>query len=286
MVWLWLVGAALAGCDLASLRAAMTEAEDAFAELETDTFTAAATEASYAASCMEQGITPLDAASYHRLKALKAFLDGRPADSTLAFSAVLATQPGYLLPEALAPSGHPLRVAFEAAQQLADGGSFQLPTPGEGWVHVDGRRISTAPAGRPWMFQKFDAAGLVESSAWVPTGGRWPEYAGPVIAPVATAPVPAPVAPPSPVTPSIQPVAARPRATPVQKGLRATGIGLGVASLTAYGAAFAARNQYEGAVYEGDNPRIKSLHGLTNGLTVGAVSGATVSLTLILAGTL
>ncbi|MFT4622480.1 MAG: hypothetical protein ACI8PZ_001136 [Myxococcota bacterium] len=281
MVWLLLAASAFAGCDLPSLRSALAEAETAFAELDSDTFSTAATDAGYTLSCLEEAMTPVDAASYHRLKALKAFIDGQPADTTGAFAAVLATQPGYQLPDPLAPPGHPLRAAFEAAGQLADLGTFDLPQPGQGWVQIDGRRVLAAPAGRPWVFQKFDRAGEVESSAWVPSGGSFPDYPGPEVAP---APVPVVAAPPSiaPVAPP-QPTA---KGSPAKRALRGAGIGLAVASLAAYGGAFAAKNQYDGAVFDGDEKRIRSLHGVTNGLTIGAVSGAGVSLTLLVTGLL
>ncbi len=277
LIWLVFVASALASCDLATLRASIALAEDAFVELDTEGFARAATDAGYTLSCLEEPLTPLDAAGYHRMKALKAFVDGSPEDATLAFQAVYASQPGYTLPTEMAPIGHPLRAAFDAALELAEPGAFLLPRPAAGWVSVDGRRTRTAPDGRPWLFQLFGDDSQVESVAWIPAGDSWPQYDMTVRTPTVT-----PQGPPAAVT---SPPPEQPR-DPIAAALRGSGIGLGVASLAAYGGAFAARNQYEGAIFKGDNDKIRNLHALTNGLTVGAIAGAGVSITLVVAGSL
>jgi hypothetical protein len=100
--------------------------------------------------------------------------------------------------------------------------------------------------------------------------------------PTEPSPLPEPVESLAAVAPS--PAAQPRRATPTQRILRGVGVGLGVASLVSYGGAFSTRNQYDGAVYEGDVDRIRALHGLTNGLTIGAVAGGSLSLTLLVTG--
>jgi hypothetical protein len=269
-----------AGCDVASLQAAIDDAERAFADLDRATFEASSQEAGFTLACLDEPLTPVQCAGYHRLKALRAFLAGDHGGATLSFQAVVAVQPGYQLPPAMAPSGHPLHTDFHAAMQYPAGTNFSLAEPAEGWITVDGRRIGEAPAGRPFLFQRFDRSGVVLATAWIPVGSPVPDYrragesdGSTLPAPVtATSPVPAPLG---------EPIRKQGKAA-----LRGIGIGLGAAALGMYGGSFASRNQYDGAVYDGDEQGIRRGHGTTNGLVIGSASVGTIAVTLFTVGLL
>jgi hypothetical protein len=224
--------------------------------------------------CLTEPLTVIDAASLHRLKGLQAFLQGDQPGATLAFQAVLYTQPGYVLPLDVAPVGHPLRDTFDEAARYKDPGLFPLDAPESGWLGIDGRRTQAAPSARPYLFQRFQADGAVVETRWVPAGQAPPPYPirqnVPLEVPL---PGPAPSPSPAPVT----------RADP--KGpLRVAGVALTVLGAAAYSGAFVARNQYDTAVLSGDRQDIRSYHGLTNGLALGGSLGGAVGATCLIAG--
>ena len=149
----------------------------AYTAMDEEAFQAAEAQAARMLPCVGEEITSSNAASYHRLQALSAFLVRDHARTVASFRAVLAAAPGYVLPEDLAPPNHPMRVDFEVAQGAVDAPPRPLPRAREGWVKVDGRSEASAPTDRPWVFQHLDDAGQVVHTALVPSGGAVPDYA-------------------------------------------------------------------------------------------------------------
>ena len=277
-----LAARASASCDAASLQHAIEDAETAFADLEAERFDAAVGEARSTLTCVADALSPVQAAGYHRMRALQAFLQGDSAATVLYFQAVLGTQPGYELPVGIAPEGHPLRNDFQRAMEFSDTAVFDLPPPAEGWLNVDGKRADVAPAGRPFLLQWFNEAGEVELTGWVPVGSPLPGYTQRTESSVVSAPPPAePLPAPSAVTG--EPSAQRDhsgRAFTVA-GLAAGAIGLGL-----YGTAFATHASYGTAVEEGDEARIRSTHTTTNVLTIAGIAGMGSGAGLVLWGAL
>lgn len=148
----------------------------AFAELDEEGFQSARWEAGQSVRCLNEPLSSGQVASFHRLEALAAFLDRDHANAVMSFKSVLAVAPGYDLPLSLAPDNHPLRVDFEVASGLADGGQEPLPPPAEGELRVDGMVAEAAPLGRPFVFQYIDGDGVVRSSELVRPGMSVPEY--------------------------------------------------------------------------------------------------------------
>lgn len=148
----------------------------AFADLDEEGFQSARWEAGQSVRCLNEPLSSGQVASFHRLEALAAFLDRDHANAVMSFKSVLAVAPGYDLPLSLAPDNHPLRVDFEVASGLADGGQELLPPPAEGEVRIDGMVAEAAPLGRPFVFQYIDGDGVVRSSELVRPGMPIPEY--------------------------------------------------------------------------------------------------------------
>ena len=149
----------------------------AYTAMDEEAFNAAQADAARMLPCLGEEMTSANAASYHRLQALGAFLERDHAGTVASFRAVLGAAPGYVLPEDLAPPNHPMRVDFEVAQGAVSAPLQPLPRPRTGWVKVDGRSDAEAPVDRPWVFQHLDDDGQVVNTALVPPGGAVPEYA-------------------------------------------------------------------------------------------------------------
>jgi hypothetical protein len=262
VVWL-LSQLALAGCPPTALSEAVSDAEKAFVAMEASALDRAHAEARGALDCQEQPLTPVLCAGVHRVEALKAFVDGDDDATILSFQAMLDTQPGYDLPDELAPPGSPLRDTLDQARQFDTSEPFPLPLPAEGWLTVDGRRAIAAPSGRPFVFQRMLDDGAVAQTAYVPLGKPFPRY------------------PLRDVGSGAEPEQPSARSG---KGLLVAGAALAIVGAGAYGTAFATRGAYTSAVAEGDADRIESTHRVTNLLTVGGLVGLAGGGTLVLVG--
>ena len=155
----------------------ITEGDTAFSALDDETFASARREAVKSVQCLEEPLSPGQAALLHKLQALGAFVDRDDAAAVASFHSLVLASPGYALPDSLAPEGHPLRTHFAVAEGMVVVPGAPLPTPKSGRVHVDGRPATAAPQGRPWVFQHIDDSGAVLGSALVASGEGVPEYA-------------------------------------------------------------------------------------------------------------
>jgi hypothetical protein len=255
------VAGAETDCDPSALAAAIGRAEVAFTAMDSAGFDGAMSDARSSFECQTEPLTPILCADYHRVLGLDAFLRDDGPDAVLAFHAALNTTPGYDLPTTIAPAGHPLRTQFEQAKLAEPGGTLELATPQEGWLAVDGQRTQTAPAGRPFVFQRFDDAGNVVETLYVELGAPIPQY-------------------------------------PVEGGgkvasnggkkrsgvLIGTGIALGVASAAMYGAAFVTRADYDDAVETGNVDTIEGAHTATNALVIGSIGALGLGATFVIVG--
>ena len=202
---IWLIGASLAqdadysrdSCaeetNLEELRVAYREGEEAFSNLDIDGLTGASDDAEGALPCLNEPIDPLDASAYHRLMGLNAFA-AQDADTMQGeFHAARKLEPGYQVPEEVAPPGHPMIEAYNKAH-IADEGELQVPFPPEGgYVTVGGISGAPRPAGSPVIIQVFDAEGDLKHTAHYTPGEPMPEWgpspieAGPPVALIAAA---------------------------------------------------------------------------------------------------
>ena len=161
----------------ATLAQHISKADMAFSTMDEEGFRAARWTAQRTISCLGEPVQPGQAAAYYRMEALGSFLDQNHAQTVAFFRSMLSIAPNYMLPEPMAPAGHPLRIDFEVAH-----GS--VPTPGrpirrasDGVIRIDGRVASETPIDRPFLFQhQLDDASIARSAV-VGIGVELPAYA-------------------------------------------------------------------------------------------------------------
>ncbi len=66
--------------------------------------------------CLDQSLEPALAARLHRAIGMRLYLEHDLEGSERAFAAARASEPGYTLPEEIAPAGHPLHQAYYRLQ--------------------------------------------------------------------------------------------------------------------------------------------------------------------------
>jgi len=245
--------------DLASL---LERAQASYGDLDVDGFNASMDEARTVLPCLKDGVTRHQAAELHRFEGLKGFLDGNPAQSTIAFAAARTIEPEYEFPETLVPAGNPVRDDYTAID-TAVGKTDELPPRAAGWIQIDGRQGLARSTAFPALIQLFDDGGSVESTDYLGPKDAMPEYE------VMVAPEPSPADPKPMPGPSS---ATRSKAkVPLLVG---AGAGL-AASAAIYGGALASHS-----AYYGDNATLDNIDGLqkqTNTLVIASGATAAVS---------
>ena len=181
---LWCLTAGLAhareGCpevvSTAALSRHISEADMAFSTMDEQAFRTARWNAQRAIPCMGEPIQAGQAAAYYRMEALGSFVDQHHAQTVGFFKSMLRVAPHYLLPEAMAPDGHPLRVNFEVAQGSMPVEGAPVQRAGDGVIRVDGSVGIEFPKDRPYLFQHVADSGLVLASTVVGIGVEPPRY--------------------------------------------------------------------------------------------------------------
>ena len=179
---LLLISPALALCDKPSdasaISAGASAAQLAMASLDTDTFAKSVADARASLACLASPINPLDAASYHALMGLDAFMGGDANAATVSFQAAMSSTPDFRLPAIIAPVGGPLDAALAKARGLTSLGSLALP-PFDGIILVDGVSSVTYPRDRPWILQLVSRKGEVTETRYLIPGDELPRWAPP-----------------------------------------------------------------------------------------------------------
>jgi len=182
LVWLCMVSTASAksACpelvSTAALSRYISEADMAFSTMDEQAFRTARWSAQRAVPCLGEPIQAGQAAAYYRMEALGNFVEQQHAQTVGFFKSMLKVAPHYLLPEAMAPDGHPLRVNFEVAQGTVPVEGKPVSRAGDGVIRVDGRVATEFPQDRPYLFQHVSDAGIVLTSTVVGIGVEPPRY--------------------------------------------------------------------------------------------------------------
>jgi hypothetical protein len=182
MIWCFTAGLAHAreGCpelvSTASLSRHISEADMAFSTMDEQAFRTARWTAQRAIPCLGEPIQAGQAAAYYRMEALGSFVDQHHAQTVGFFKSMLRVAPHYLLPEAMAPDGHPLRVNFEVAQGTMPVEGDPVQRAGDGVIRIDGRVGTEFPKDRPYLFQHVSDSGIVLASTVVGIGVAPPRY--------------------------------------------------------------------------------------------------------------
>jgi len=160
----------------ATLAQYISQADLAFSSMDENTFRSARWTAQRSLGCMGEAIQTGQAAAYYRMEALGSFLDQNHAQTVGFFKSMLKVAPNYLLPEPMAPDGHPLRVDFQVAQGSNPVVGDPVPKPAEGLIRVDGGVATEFPRDRPYLFQHQKGDGSIAQTAVVGIGVEYPKY--------------------------------------------------------------------------------------------------------------
>ncbi len=150
--------------------------EAAFLNMDESEFRRAYDEIQSLLPCVSTPFNAAQATTFWRLHALAAFLNRDEDAAVIAFQAVLAISPGYMLSESMAPMGHPLQVWFDQAMESPATLEDVLPAPRSGQIFIDGSASLSVPVGRPYIFQMTDEANQLVISQVVPAGQQHPGY--------------------------------------------------------------------------------------------------------------
>jgi len=158
------------------LAASIADATGAFAGLDLDGFEAQTSQVWKQLPCVSEPLTPLDVADVYKLRALDAFLAQNDATVLDSLRSARATVPGYVLPPSVAPNGHPLKQAFDAAGDADASPRTDLPVPDEARILVDGQPVLTRPQDRPVLLQLLTMDGGVEWTRVIDADAPTPDY--------------------------------------------------------------------------------------------------------------
>lgn len=240
----------------ADLRGRIGEAQAAFVAMDLDRFEGAQHAAAEALTCLNEPLEPADAAAYHGLRALVAFVAEDEHGTLVAYHAAHRAWSLYTLDPSLAPEGHPLRAALEQARLLPESAMSPLQAPPRVVLRVDGAPREAHPTERPYTLQASEKRDQILHTDWLPSGSPPPAWS--------EAPLPL----------SRAPRENKPVRTALLVG---AGSSMGAAA-GLYGAAWATR-----ATFFDPNTPLEDLSGVrktTNGATVGAIALGVTGLAL------
>lgn len=181
----------------AELRGAAARVEGAFSAMKIDGVQTGIEELRGRLPCAGEALTPVDVGAIHRAEAWDAWVGGDADGTRAALWAARSAQPGWVLPQSLAPDGNPLRVIFDAYPGEGDKTAVDLT---EGcFLQADGVPADGLPATHATVVQILSADGAVVWTGWLAPGETIPEDSG-FVAPTVAPPVAATIdpAPPSP----------------------------------------------------------------------------------------
>ncbi len=236
---------AASDCEATSsqLADAVRRADDRYLAMDLDGFTGARDEARQSIDCLVVVVTPSDAASFHRMEALDAFVAQDDERTIQGFRAVLALQPRHKLPQALAPQGDPLHGLFLEAAKQPPSATEPVDLSGRDLLFIDGVQVPSRPPHRPPIVQITDDEGGVRYSAFLVPGDQLPSSGG------------------------------RPRSRNPSKALTFAALGSGAVAAGLYGVAVQSRLQFDDpATSDTDLPDLQQRTNLTAWGAVGVAA--------------
>lgn len=126
--------------------------------------------------CLQDKITPRDAAAFHRLMALEAFTHKDIERVLSEFHAARKLEPGYEFPADVLPEGHRLRGMYEKAATHEDGKLEVVFPPDGGYVTVGGVRNAPRPEKTPVIIQVFDPFNKILETRYLRPGEKLPVW--------------------------------------------------------------------------------------------------------------
>lgn len=175
-----LLAQALAACpetqDSQSLLNAMAAAEASFASMNSTAFADSVATMREILPCVNTPLGTLEAAEVHQIEAYDAFLRRHEDEVVLHFAAMQHSAPAALLPEAIAPQGHPLRVLWDSATLLLPPETTAAPPPRDAALRIDGVPTRERPTDLPALVQLIADDGAVRWTVLVDPGEPLPAY--------------------------------------------------------------------------------------------------------------
>ena len=167
---------------VAQLGEAGRAAEVAFANLDAEgLLTQASLARTQILPCVGETLTKQDAAAFHRLMAMEAFIAGGYTRAKRELHASLLLQPGYTCPTDVAGEGHPLLALYALAETLPDGDGEKIYPPMNGYVLVGGVRNAARYSQTPviiQVFQTVDEVDTLRETRYVQPGEATPNWSG------------------------------------------------------------------------------------------------------------
>ncbi len=160
------VSVARAECTTEAIHVAVANGQQAFANRNVEELMTAKLSASTMLDCLQVPVSPADAAGFHRLMALAAFATNRDL-AKLEFYAARRLEPGYDIPQEVAPEGHPLVLFYNESASVNPGELQVIYTPANTYVVVDGVRGGQRATGIPSILQLMDESGGVIDNAYL-----------------------------------------------------------------------------------------------------------------------
>lgn len=171
----------LAKCDKPATAVQLFEAgvagETAFANLSAEALLTQSTLArSQILPCLTDILTIRDAAAFHRLMALEAFINGDNSRTIAELHASLKLEPGFSFSEEVAGIGHPILALYSAAAFAQDGEAEPVFPPKGGYAMVAGVRNAPRYELTPAIVQVFSIADELLETRYVQPGEAMPKW--------------------------------------------------------------------------------------------------------------
>ncbi|MDP2313552.1 MAG: hypothetical protein Q8P41_11650 [Pseudomonadota bacterium] len=258
----------------ADLASAVSAAEIAYVGMDLDAFRVAREQADAAIPCLVEILTPPDAAAWHRLAGLDAFVTQDTLRTLSAFRAAVSIQPAYKLPSTIAPEGNPLANVYAMAANQPMGAVAHLTTPAWTLAYVDGARAPARATQRQTLVQLATSDGEVLWSAVLLADAPAPDWSAFQREAETTAVVTAST---STALPTAAPKATKKKHKPTLPIAIAAG-GAAAASGVLYGLAASSRAEFDDPSTSLDE--VEGLAGTTNTLGYSAIGAGVVALGL------
>jgi hypothetical protein len=177
---LLLAGSALAADCLSTLSVVelddlLERTEAAYMDLDMEAFAELAAEGPLRLPCLDTRLQPDLAARYHRMEAIRRYLDSDKTEAGQALRAAWELEPDYVFPDALLPPGHALRAQFEGMTQ-EEPDIERAPEPRAGETLFDGIQTDARPLTQATIFQLVDTNAALLETRYLYPSDRLPTY--------------------------------------------------------------------------------------------------------------
>ncbi len=156
--------------------AANAKGEQAFIDLDEEALEAAYLESKGILQCLQGEMQGMMAAAFHRMTAMRAFVQGERDRVLQEFNRARLLHPGYEISNAVAPEGHPLRLLYEESKTMGEGELQRGIPPADGWLVVDGVRKGARPVAADVFIQVYKMDGTRIETLFLPAGAEMPAW--------------------------------------------------------------------------------------------------------------